>query len=344
MDRKAITSYDVARLAGVSQSAVSRAFSPEASISEATRARVMNAARELGYQPNAIARSMSSARNEPQQKSGMVGLIVTRMQDPFFANTVAELSRNIQAKGWQILLFTVESQEEVDAALTTLMRYKIDGVVILSAILSGRMAAACHASGIPVILYNRSAAELPVSSVQIENREGGRLAADFLIEGGHERIAFVAGDDADSTSRLREEGFVERLATAGKKLFLRETRDFTFVSGREAGLRLLSRQGRRDAVFWASDVMALGVLHTARHELNLDVPRDFSLIGFDDIPAADWPGHQLTSIRQPVHRMIREATDILIEMMENPDRPPRTRRFSGTLIVRGSCRLPAKAV
>lgn len=89
MDRKAITSYDVARLAGVSQSAVSRAFSPEASISEATRARVMIAARELGYQPNAIARSMSSARNEPQQKSGMVGLIVTRMQDPFFANTVA---------------------------------------------------------------------------------------------------------------------------------------------------------------------------------------------------------------------------------------------------------------
>lgn len=145
-----------------------------------------------------------------------------------------------------------------------------------------------------------------------------------------------------STSRLREEGFVERLATAGKKLFLRETGDFTFVSGREAGLRLLSRQERPDAVFCASDVMALGVLHTARHELNLDVPRDFSLIGFDDIPAADWPGHQLTSIRQPVHRMIREATDILIEMMEVPDWPPRTRRFSGTLIVRGPAGCPPR--
>jgi DNA-binding LacI/PurR family transcriptional regulator len=343
MDKKSITSYDVARLAGVSQSAVSRAFSPRASISDVTRQRVFEAARELGYQPNAIARSMSSARTEPQQRSGMVGLIVTRLQDPFFANTIAELSRSIQGKGWQILLFTVESQEEVDAALTTLMRYKIDGAVILSAILSERMAAACRASGIPVILYNRSASELRVSSVQIENREGGRIAAEFLIESGHERIAFVSGDDADSTSRLREEGFVERLAQGGRKLFLRETGDYTFISGREAGLRLLSRQERPDAIFCASDVMALGVLHAARHELNLDVPRDFSLIGFDDIPAADWPGHQLTSIRQPVHRMIREATDILVEMMENPDQPPRTQRFSGTLIVRGSCRLPAIA-
>ncbi len=341
MNRKSVTSYDVARLAGVSQSAVSRAFSPGASISKTARARVLEAARELGYQPNAIARSMSSARNEAQQKSGMVGLIVTRMQDPFFAHTIAEFSHNIQAKGWQILLFTVESQEEVDAALATLMRYKIDGAVILSAILSGRMAAACRAAGIPVILYNRGAAELEVSSVQIENREGGRIAADFLIEGGHERIAFVAGDDADSTSRLREEGFVERLAEAGRMLFMREAGDYTFVSGREAGLRLLSRQERPDAVFCASDVMALGVLHAARHDLNLDVPRDFSLIGFDDIPAADWPGHQLTTIRQPIHRMIREATDILVEMMENPDQRPRTRRFSGTLIVRSSCRLRA---
>lgn len=344
MDRKSTTSYDVARLAGVSQSAVSRAFSPKASISKATRARVLEAAHELGYQPNAIARSMSSARNETQQKSGMVGLIVARMQDPFFARTIAEFSRNIQARGWQILLFTIESQEEVDAALSTLMRYRVDGVMILSAILSDRMAAACRTAGIPVILYNRSAEELDISSVRIENREGGRIAADFLLEGGHERIAFVAGDDADSTSRLREEGFVERLAEAGRTLFMREAGDYTFVSGREAGLRLLSRQERPDAVFCASDVMALGVLHAARHELNLDVPRDFSLIGFDDIPAADWPGHQLTTIRQPLHRMIREATDMLVDMMESPNRPPGTLRFPGTLIVRSSCRLRANAV
>lgn len=342
MHRKTATSYDVARLAGVSQSAVSRAFSPRASIAKVTRERVLAAAEELGYQPNAIARSMSSARNEPQQKSGMVGLIVTRMQDPFFAHTVAGLSRAIQTRGWQILLFTVESQEEVDSALATLMRYKIDGVVIMSAILSGRMADSCRAAGIPVMLYNRSAGELDVASVQIENRDSGRLAAEFLIEGGHKRIAFLAGDDSDTTSRQREEGFVSRLAEAGQPLFLREAGDYTFASGREAGLRLLSRQERPDAVFCASDVMALGVLHAARHELGLAVPGDFSLIGFDDIPAADWPGHQLTTIRQPINRMIRAAVDALVGMMESPEQPAQTQRFPGTLILRASCRLRAE--
>ncbi|MFO1176290.1 MAG: LacI family DNA-binding transcriptional regulator [Paracoccaceae bacterium] len=343
MDRKTATSYDVARLAGVSQSAVSRAFSPGASIAKATRDRVLVAAEELGYQPNAIARSMSSARNEPQQKSGMVGLIVTRMQDPFFAHTVAGLSRTIQARGWQILLFTVESQDEVDAALETLMRFKIDGVLILSAILSERMADSCRAAGIPVILYNRSSGDLGVTSVQVENREGGRVAADFLLEVGHERIAFLAGDDSDTTSRQREEGFVNRLGEAGRTLFLREAGDYTFASGREAGLRLFSRQERPDAVFCASDVMALGVLHAARHELGLEPPRDFSLIGFDDIPAADWPGHQLTTIRQPINRMIHAAVEALVGMMENPEQPAQTQRFPGTLILRASCRLRTEA-
>lgn len=342
MDRKAATSYDVARLAGVSQSAVSRAFSPGASIARATRDRVLAAAEELGYQPNAIARSMSSARNEPQQKSGMVGLIVTRMQDPFFAQTVAGLSRTIQTRGWQILLFTVESQEEVDSALATLMRFKIDGVMILSAILSERMADSCRAAGIPVILYNRSPGELDVTSVQIENRDGGRTAADFLIDGGHQRIAFLAGDDSDTTSRQREEGFVNRLAEAGQTLFLREAGDYTFDSGREAGLRMFSRQERPDAVFCASDVMALGVLHATRHELGLEPPDDFSLIGFDDIPAADWPGHQLTTIRQPINRMIRAAVDALVGMMETPGQRAQTQRFPGTLILRASCRLRAE--
>ena len=339
MSPKAPTSYDVARLAGVSQSAVSRAFSPTASIAASTRARVLAAAAELGYQPNAIARSMSSARNEPQQVSGMVGLIVTRIQDPYFAHTVAGLSRAIQARGRQILLFTVDSLDEVDAALSTLMRYKIDGALIMSAMLSGRMAETCRSAGIPVVFYNRSAGHLDIPSIQIDNREGGQVAADILLEAGHQRIAFLAGDDSDSTSQLREAGFLDRLTAAGQTLFLRETGDYTFASGREAGLRLFSRKERPDAVFCASDVMALGVLHAVRHELGLSVPDDFSLIGFDDIPASDWPGHQLTTIRQPLNQMIRAAVDALISMIEAPSKPVESQRFAGTLILRTTCRL-----
>ncbi len=338
MRKTSVTSYDVAKAAGVSQSAVSRAFSPGASIAEKTRQRVLDAARELGYQPNAIARSMSTARQEPSQKSGMVGIVVTRLEDPFFAHAIANFSRHLQARGWHMLLFTVDSSAEVDEALNSLMQYRIDGVIILSAILSDHMAQVCRAQGTPVMLYNRDTKGLEVSAVGIANHEGGRLAADILLEAGHERIAFVGGDAGDETSREREAGFVQRLAEAGLTPFQRESGDYTFVSGREAGLRLFARHGRPDAVFCASDVMALGILHAARFDLGLRVPLDFSLIGFDDIPAAAWPGHQLTTIRQPIRRMIREAVSILAEAMEAPGEPPHTRLFPGTLILRDTVR------
>ena len=336
MQNRSVTSYDVARAAGVSQSAVSRAFSPGASIAEKTREKVMRAAEALGYQPNAIARSMSSARGEQMQKSGMVGVIVTRLENPFFAHTISLLSKHFEVGNWHMVLFNVEREDEVDRALNDLMQYKLDGVIILSALLSSHMARVCQAQGTPVLLFNRSAEGLGVSSVEIDNYGGGRAAADLLCEVGHERIAFLAGDSGDATSSLREAGFVDRLAESGLELFRRETGDFTFVSGREAGLRLLARSDRPDAIFCASDVMALGVLHAGRHELGLEIPRDFSLVGFDDIPAAAWPGHMLTTIRQPIRRMIREAADMLTLRMTDPDVPPETKAFDGELILRNT--------
>lgn len=338
MQKKSITSYDVAKAAGVSQSAVSRAFSPGAPIAEKTRQRILKAALELGYQPNAIARSMSTARRGPYQKSGMVGVIVTRLEDPFFANTISHFSRNLQAGGWHMLLFTVDSQAEVDDALNALMQFKVDGVIILSAILSSHMAQICADRGTPVLLYNRGAGSLDVCSVQIDNHQGARAAAEILCEAGHQRIAFVGGEAGDETTELRQAGFVERLAESGRDVFLHENGGYTFAGGREAGLRLFARNEVPDAVFCASDVMALGILHAARHDLGLDVPNDFSLIGFDDIPAAAWPGHDLTTIRQPIRRMIRKAAGIFTDRMTNPEEPPLTVRFQGELILRGTVR------
>lgn len=343
MQRKSVTSYDVAHAAGVSQSAVSRAFSPSASISQKTRAKILIAAAELGYQPNAIARSMSSARGEQPQKSGMVAVIVTQLENPFFAQAIAWFSRHLEAGNWHMLLFTVDREDEVDRALAALMQYKLDGVIILSALLSSHMAQFCHAQGTPVLLYNRSPEGLGVSSVQIDNYGGGHAAADLLCETGAKRIAFVAGESGDATSSMREAGFVARLAELNLEIFRRETGDFTFESGREAGLRLLARSDRPDAVFCASDMMALGVLHAARNELGLKIPRDFSLVGFDDIPAAAWSGHMLTTIRQPIRRMIREAVDMLITLMTDRDSPAETRIFSGELILRDTVPMPGSS-
>ncbi len=151
----------------------------------------------------------------------------------------------------------------------------------------------------------------------------------------------VGGTETDKTTEERERGFTDRLAAGGHTLFQCEYGDYTFDSGREAAGRLLSKRDRPDAIFCASDVMALGVLHAARFEFGMGVPADFSLIGFDDIPSAAWPGHQLTSIRQPIRRMIREAVDILIERIEDPDLAPRLVTYPGVLIMRATVRSPS---
>lgn len=338
MTGKSITSYDVALAAGVSQSAVSRAFSPNASISKEKRQHIFKVAKEMGYQPNAIARSMSTARSEGRQKSGIIGVVVSRIQDPMFANVLSRFGALLQEKGWHMLVFNVDSSDDVDDALHSLMQFRIDGVIILSAILSEHMAESCRANGTPVLLYNRSAHAPEINSVQIDNRAGGRAAAEVLLAAGHERIAFVGGEKDDETSSDRETGFCEALAEAGKSVLYYECGDYTFNSGREVAQRILSHDPKPDAVFCASDVMALGVLHAAQYELGLHVPKDFSLIGFDDIPSAAWPGHQLTSIRQPIRQMVDRAVEILVERIEDPKLGPAQVSFPGVLMRRATVR------
>ncbi len=338
MAKRPPNSYDVAKAAGVSQSAVSRAFSPGRSIAKKTRSKIFKAAQELNYKPNAIARSMSTARTRTTQQSGMVGVIVTRLEDPFFSKILNAFSRALQQMGWHVLLFSVESEAEVDNALNELLQYQVDGVIISSAILSQKMAEGCRQHGTPVVLYNRYTKDQGISSVRVENFEGGRMVANLLVDTHHERIAFIAGTQGEPTNHDREQGFTSRLNERGAELYKRDEGDYTFESGHAAALRLLSLAEPPDAIFCASDVMALGVIHAAKLEFNLSIPKDLSVIGFDDIPAASWPGYQLTTIRQPVEKMTQEAVNILIQKMEDPGQKAQTCLLPGQLILRESVR------
>lgn len=343
MTRSNVTSYDIAQAAGVSQSAVSRAFTPGSPIAEETRRRILEVAAELGYQPNALARGMSTARRGAGPRSGMAGLIVTRLQDPFFATLVQLFSHALQRRGLHVLLFNVETEGEVGGALGRLMEYRIDGAIILSALLGGRIAEACHNIGLPVVLFNRAPADPAIGSVRIRNEEGGRVAGELLCETGHQRIAFLAGADDDDTSEMRERGLCAGLVACGRELMRREAGDYTFESGYEAGRRLLARAERPDAVFCASDVMALGVMQAARRDHGLCIPADLSVMGFDDIPQATWPDHALTTIRQPVARMVRAAVTNLLARIEDPEAAPSRMEFDGELIIRRSVQLAPSA-
>jgi DNA-binding LacI/PurR family transcriptional regulator len=337
--RRAVTAHDVALRAGVSQSAVSRCFTPGASVSEATRAAVLAAAGELGYRPNLIARSLITRR------SRIIGMAVGYLHNQFYPAVLEAMSARLQALGYHLLLFTAPLSGDADPLLEDILRYQVDGLVLASTTLSSRLAAACAASGVPVVLFNRTIRDgRGVDSVTGDNRGGAKRIADFLLAGGHRRLAFVAGIEDSSTSRDRERGFRDALRAAGAAPPLRVVGGYDMAQASEAADALFARDDRPDAVFCASDHMAIAVMDRARFRHRLRVPDDVSIIGFDDAVPAAWPAYSLTTFSQPVEGMVSSAVDALVSRLEGDDAPPRRIVVPGELVVRGSARLPATGV
>ncbi|NNJ69092.1 MAG: LacI family DNA-binding transcriptional regulator, partial [Boseongicola sp.] len=210
MAQSKITSLDVARRAGVSQSAVSRVFTPGASASPATAAKVKKAALELGYRPNPIARAMITG------KSRIIGLLVAYLDNQFYPIALERLSAALQERGYHILVFMAKnSTDGVEEIVQELLDYQVDGIIAASVAVNGDLAARCADAGIPVVLFNRGQDGSGLSTVTSANFEGGRKVADFLVAGGHKRIAHIAGWSGSSTGRDRQRGFTEGLATHG---------------------------------------------------------------------------------------------------------------------------------
>ncbi|MEN9630343.1 MAG: hypothetical protein RJA10_3571 [Pseudomonadota bacterium] len=307
--KSTVTSFDVARLAQVSQSAVSRTFTPGASVSEATRQRVMDAAAKLGYRPNAHARSLITGR------SRIVGLVLSYLENLFYPVALQRLAERLQADGYHVLLF-VNDNPSADDLVAELMQYHVDGIVLAATTLSSALARSCADADIPVVLFNRvmaSGGGGSVSSVRSDNVTGGRLIARHLVDCGRRRIAFIAGNEESSTNLERERGFREGLAEAGLHIHARATGNYDFEQAKAAARQIFTTTGERpDAVFVASDHMAFAVMDTLRQELNLRVPDDVAVVGYDNVPQADWGAYRLTTVEQPVVPMI-EATVRLLQ-------------------------------
>jgi DNA-binding LacI/PurR family transcriptional regulator len=324
-----VTSSDVARLANVSQSAVSRTFNENGKVSAETRAKVLAAAHSLGYTPNVIARSLST------QRTNIIGLVMADITNPFYPNVLEKFTQRLREMGQQVLL-TVPSDEDTDALLPSLLQYQVDAVIITSATLSNEMARSLAQQGRPVILFNRYVPNAGVSAVCCDNVEGGRLVANLLLDTGHKRVAYIAGKPNTSTNIDREKGFTDRLRERGVTEWLREQGEFTYESGYEATCRLLRGEAPPSAIFCANDIMALGALDAARAACGKRVPEEVSIIGFDDIPTAAWPAYNLTTIRQPVNRMISATLELLKERLDNPQAEPVLKLLPGALVARGS--------
>jgi DNA-binding LacI/PurR family transcriptional regulator len=334
--KKRVTSVDVARAAGVSQSVVSRAFTPGGRVSTDTRKRVHAVAAELGYRPNIL------ARNLVKRSTNITGIVMSDLMNPFYPYVLKIFTEKLRAMGHQVLLFSLTEPEEIQSVVATALQYQVAALIVVSVTMPSDVVQECSDNNLPVILFNRYVRAPRVRAVTCDNIEGGRLVANVLLDAGHRRLAFIGGRPDTSTNEDRLKGFSDRLQERGSALSAAVAKEYTYDWGFEAASSLLRDRGEApDAIFCANDIVAIGALDAARHALGLEVPGDVSIIGFDDIPAAGWPPYALTTVRQPVDRMIDRTLALLVEALA-AGQPALEASFDlipGSLVVRSSARM-----
>ncbi|QEE37676.1 MULTISPECIES: LacI family DNA-binding transcriptional regulator [unclassified Methylobacterium] len=324
------TSVEVARLAGVSQSAVSRTFTPGASVSARTRDKVLAAAETLGFQPSLIPRIMLTDR------SGLVALVVGGLENAFYARVVQIFAARLREAGNQIVLVPVDSDYTLDAVAARLAQYRVDAIVSALAVLSQDAAETLSASRIPVVSFNTPVTAERIGSVGSDNALGGRQAAALLHDRGVRHPAFIAGPADSPASAERLAGFRDGLRAAG----LPEPRvagsAYTYEGGAEAAMRIRA-DAPFDGVFCANDLCALGAIDALRRA-GRSVPDEVRVIGYDDIPAAGWSGYDLTSFDQDVPALVEAALAMIARMSEPESALGERVLIPPRLIERGSTR------
>jgi DNA-binding LacI/PurR family transcriptional regulator len=303
--KKYASSIDVARLAGVSQSAVSRTFTAGASVSPATRKKVLKAAEKLGYQPSMIPRIMLTHR------SSLIAIVIGGMYNPYYSSVVELFTREIQKKGNSVLLFGVDHGEYIDEVVPMILGYRVDGLISALSILSPEAAESCAKQNIPVVLLNGKVRNEWVSSVCCDNVAGGRAVASLFIGRGARHFGFIAGKPDNMANEDRLAGYFGRLVEQGVRDMSMAYGGYRYEGGYKACCELLAASPRPDAIFCANDLMAIGAMEAIRTEFSLRIPDDVMVAGFDDIPAASWPSFALTTVRQEASRMVQESLQLL---------------------------------
>ena len=328
-----VTSHDVAKLAGLSQSTVSRTFRSSDLVTAETKARVMEAAEQLGYHPHALARSLITG------KSRIIGVVVTSDYKEFYGNMLAELSQLLQPLNYNILSLLVPAHIDDPAPIIrTIREYRMDGLIIQHAELSSEFAAECVNANISVVVHGHQPQDSDVASVISDNYDAGYQAAQLLIENGHRRMSIIVGREDSLSSIDRERGFNDALSAGGYKALSRAVGNYTAEGATVAARTLLDRPQRErpDGLFVASDAMAIAVLEVARYDLGIQIPRELSVIGHDDIPAAALPSFSLTTYRHPLPTMLKKTVDVLLEQIDSGQNSNNPIVVSGEMIERGT--------
>jgi len=330
---KRITSVDVANLAGVSVAAVSRAFTPGASIAPATKQRVMEAANTLGYQPNVLARNLN------KRSSKLVGLLMSGWNNFGYVDVLRLLSERLEAHGYEVMLKSVLDRENIGEYVGQMLQYQVAALVVVSEVLPATVAADCTVRGVPTLLINRVGRGTGSSAVSMDGIKLGNRIADFFVERRHRRIALLRGrDDIDFIDDVMNT-ISDKIAESGN---CEVVADLSGVLGYAAGRRCINNlfDGAEppDGIFCSFDHTAIGVLDGARIDLGVSIPKDLAVIGNGNRTPASWGAHDLTTVAYPGDKVVEKAVQIILSRLENPDLEPEATLLKTDLIIRATTR------
>jgi len=320
-----ITSTDIARILGVSQSTVSRAFNPKASISEKKRSMILEGAKKLGYTPNAMARSLTSKR------SGLIAIVTDSETNPIYDEIARKLIYTVQEKGGQAVLCLADNQN-MERAVNKAIEYQVDGLIVVTSHLNGALLNKCRDYGIQLTYINQYLNDVQASCYCTDNRLLGEEIADYLLAANYQKMAFVAGDKGSMVNEERWEGFRDKLLTCGSNPLLYIPGTFSFQSGLDSADIIATQFTDIDAIFCANDILAVGLQEGLKQYPQRN---KIAIIGVDDIAMAAWPSFQLTTYRQPLTQLINDAIDELLQRIENnSDADQEYHCYVGELIIR----------
>ena len=300
--KKQVTAADLAGHVGVSRSTVSRAFSGDGYVKREVRDRILEAAREIGYQPNALARALISDR------SNIVGVLTGDLSQPVHAMIYSMLTTSLHEAGLVPIAAQIGEGSPIEEILATFRQYQAKSVLITSMAIKQSMIRSCQDYDLHTVFLNRVDEEGISPSVSADLVEGGRRAAAHIAECGCRNVAVIEGIEGLWTTRARLAGHLKGLGDHGLSPTIRLNGGFSYEGGARAAMELSKAGVAIDGVLCANDATAMGFLDAYRRVDSVNFPEELAIIGFDDIPMANWLGYQLTTVRLPMKRMIAEIT------------------------------------
>lgn len=330
--RKNVTSFDVARRAGVSRSMVSRAFTEGSEISEDSRAKVKAAAVELGYRVNFLARGLQS------RHSDLVGIVASALDTPYRSRQVKIAARECVLRGYRPILLVAEKPDEVEQLVAMLFNYNVAGMMITSAAPSSKIIEEANSLSVPIVLINRESEIDGPDIIQTDLEQVGQLAFDMLSRSGARRLAVIQPEEPSFSVTGRANAFRKCCLANGVDVKVFSANSQSYSGGYDIAGKIGVGLKDLDGVFCSTDLIALGVIDRLRGDWNVKIPEQLEILGFDDIEQASWRSYQLSTIRQDADEQSRTAVDLMIDRIQNPDREPRHHSQLVTPIFRSTTR------